>query len=49
MAVPSGWGRVTSATMSGTRFRDLAVRVGAHYLYCHQGDCEHLLVFSDMR
>nr|XP_043632882.1 snRNA-activating protein complex subunit-like [Erigeron canadensis] len=35
--------------MQGTHFCDLNFRVGAGYLYCHQGDCKHVLVIRDMR
>jgi len=36
--------------MAGVCFRDLTVRLGAHYLYQHQGgDCEHILIFTDCR
>ncbi|CAA3029379.1 Hypothetical predicted protein [Olea europaea subsp. europaea] len=35
--------------MQNTRFCDLRFRLGAGYLYCHQGDCKHLIVLRDMR
>ncbi|XP_045216380.2 snRNA-activating protein complex subunit 3-like [Mercenaria mercenaria] len=35
--------------MEDTTFLDLTVKLGAPYLYMHQGDCQHLLVFSDIR
>ncbi|XP_027178415.1 snRNA-activating protein complex subunit-like isoform X1 [Coffea eugenioides] len=35
--------------MQKTRFCDLGFRLGAGYLYCHQGDCKHLIVIRDMR
>lgn len=35
--------------MHGTRFCDLNFRLGAGYLYCHQGDCKHTIVIRDMR
>ncbi|VFQ71638.1 unnamed protein product [Cuscuta campestris] len=35
--------------MKNVRFCDLKFRVGAGYLYCHQGDCKHLMVIRDMR
>ncbi|KAF9592167.1 hypothetical protein IFM89_012661 [Coptis chinensis] len=35
--------------MHKIRFCDLWFRVGAGYLYCHQGDCKHILVIRDMR
>lgn len=37
--------------MARTTFRELGVRVGAGagYSLCHQGSCEHLLAFADVR
>lgn len=35
--------------MQNTRFCDLRFRLGAGYLYCHQGDCKHTIIFRDMR
>ncbi|CBI33274.3 unnamed protein product, partial [Vitis vinifera] len=35
--------------MHKTRFCDLQFRLGAGYLYCHQGDCRHTIVIRDMR
>ncbi|PRQ20626.1 putative snRNA-activating protein complex, subunit 3 [Rosa chinensis] len=35
--------------MHKTKFRDLKFRLGAGYLYCHQGDCRHTIVIRDMR
>ncbi|XP_071768551.1 snRNA-activating protein complex subunit 3 [Centroberyx gerrardi] len=37
------------AKMEDTRFADLKVKVGFPYLYCHQGDCEHLVIITDVR
>jgi hypothetical protein len=42
-------GPLVARGMAETRFADLSVRLGAHYLFCHQGDCEHILVFTDIR
>ncbi|XP_008285616.1 snRNA-activating protein complex subunit 3 [Stegastes partitus] len=39
----------TQAKMEDTRFTDLKVKVGYPYLYCHQGDCEHLIIITDIR
>ncbi|XP_071846004.1 snRNA-activating protein complex subunit 3-like isoform X1 [Apostichopus japonicus] len=36
-------------TMAEVTFNDLQIRLGYPYLYCHQGNCEHLVVFSDIR
>lgn len=38
-----------AADMHKTQFCDLRFRLGAGYLYCHQGDCKHTLVVRDMR
>lgn len=35
--------------MENTKFNKLSVRIGCPYLYVHQGNCEHLVVFSDIR
>ncbi|KAL0903652.1 hypothetical protein M5K25_028045 [Dendrobium thyrsiflorum] len=35
--------------MHKIRFCDLRFRLGAGYLYCHQGNCKHIIVFRDMR
>jgi len=44
-----GLGIFTSKNMEETTFADLNIRLGYPYLLCHQGDCEHILIFSDMR
>nr|GMD53799.1 snRNA-activating protein complex subunit [Ipomoea batatas] len=41
--------RFRAVEMKNMRFCDLRFRVGAGYLYCHQGDCKHLIVIRDMR
>ncbi|XP_027088179.1 snRNA-activating protein complex subunit-like [Coffea arabica] len=41
--------RFKAVHMQKTRFCDLGFRLGAGYLYCHQGDCKHLIVIRDMR
>ncbi|XP_012568105.1 snRNA-activating protein complex subunit isoform X2 [Cicer arietinum] len=41
--------RFSSIEMQKIRFCDLSFRLGAGYLYCHQGDCTHTLVIRDMR
>ncbi|CAL1384881.1 unnamed protein product [Linum trigynum] len=35
--------------MQSLRFCDLRFRLGAPYLYCHQGECKHTVVIRDMR
>lgn len=42
-------GVYTSQKMEDSCFNDLTIRLGAHYLYCHQGNCEHLIVFNNIR
>ncbi|XP_059903545.1 snRNA-activating protein complex subunit 3 [Gadus macrocephalus] len=37
------------AKMEDTKFIDLKIKVGFPYLYCHQGDCEHLVIITDVR
>lgn len=39
----------SQSKMEDTRFADLTVKVGFPYLYCHQGDCEHLVIITDVR
>lgn len=39
----------SQAKMEDTRFVDLKLKVGFPYLYCHQGDCEHLVIITDIR
>lgn len=45
----TGWGRLVAGDMAATRFIDLKPRLGAHYLFAHAGDCEHIMVFTDAR
>lgn len=35
--------------MEETRFRDLSICLWKNYLYCHCGDCQHQIVFTDFR
>ncbi|XP_029913582.1 snRNA-activating protein complex subunit 3 [Myripristis murdjan] len=35
--------------MEDVLLADLEVKVGFPYLYCHQGDCEHLVIITDVR
>ncbi|KAM0947268.1 putative snRNA-activating protein complex, subunit 3 [Dioscorea sansibarensis] len=37
------------ADMQKTHFSDLCFRLGAGYIYCHQGNCKHMIVIRDMR
>ncbi|KAJ8388254.1 hypothetical protein AAFF_G00135150 [Aldrovandia affinis] len=38
-----------TAKMEETTFRDLKIKIGYPYLYCHQGDCEHVVIITDIR
>ncbi|XP_078532037.1 snRNA-activating protein complex subunit 3 [Lissotriton helveticus] len=44
-----GYGRLQSTHMDDHTFNDLNIKVGFPYLYCHQGDCEHLVLITDIR
>ncbi|XP_031557356.1 snRNA-activating protein complex subunit 3-like [Actinia tenebrosa] len=36
-------------SMDESVFGELTIRLGYPYLYCHQGNCEHLIIFTDLR
>jgi len=36
-------------SIRGVKLKDLPIRLGAHYLYFHQGGCFHTIIFSEMR
>ena len=38
-----------TAKMEDTKFLDLNVQLGVPYLYQHQGNCEHIIIFTDIR
>ncbi|KAF2360374.1 snRNA-activating protein complex subunit 3 [Trinorchestia longiramus] len=42
-------GEMKTARMEETRFLDLRLRLGYPCLYLHQGYCEHLITFTDVR
>jgi len=42
-------GHYTTTSMEGVRVSDLTLRLGQPYVFQHQGICEHLVIFSDMR
>ncbi|CAK9295498.1 unnamed protein product [Gordionus sp. m RMFG-2023] len=42
-------GPYLSQTMESTKFDDLEIVLGKPYMYLHQGDCQHLFIFSDLR
>ena len=39
----------TTASLHDMRFVDLTLRLGYPYLYCHCGDCEHVMIFQQVR
>lgn len=39
----------TIGDMVNTRFEDLSLRLGYPYLFCHHGNCEHAIIFTDLR
>ncbi|GLG96754.1 Uncharacterized protein GBIM_03665 [Gryllus bimaculatus] len=40
-------GPLHEGSMAETKFEDLTIRFGYPYVYQHQGNCEHLIIFSD--
>ncbi|XP_045145049.1 snRNA-activating protein complex subunit 3 isoform X3 [Echinops telfairi] len=44
-----GYGKFQAANMEDFTFNDLHIKLGFPYLYCHQGDCEHVVVITDIR
>ncbi|KAG8595492.1 hypothetical protein GDO81_001538 [Engystomops pustulosus] len=44
-----GYGKFQSAKMEDFTFNDLNIKIGFPYLYCHQGDCEHIVTIVDIR
>uniref|UniRef100_A0A452RAK5 snRNA-activating protein complex subunit 3 n=1 Tax=Ursus americanus TaxID=9643 RepID=A0A452RAK5_URSAM len=44
-----GYGKFQTAKMEEFTFNDLCIKLGFPYLYCHQGDCEHVVVITDIR
>ncbi|KAM9207275.1 snRNA-activating protein complex subunit 3 isoform 2-T2 [Dugong dugon] len=44
-----GYGKFQTANMEDFTFSDLSIKLGFPYLYCHQGDCEHVVVITDIR
>ncbi|GAB5579794.1 snRNA-activating protein complex subunit 3 isoform X1 [Prionailurus iriomotensis] len=43
-----GYGKFQTAKMEDFTFNDLYIKLGFPYLYCHQGDCEHVVVITDI-
>ncbi|KAM6230869.1 snRNA-activating protein complex subunit 3 isoform 1-T1 [Porphyrio hochstetteri] len=44
-----GYGNLQSAKMEDYTFNDLSLKIGFPYLYCHQGNCEHIVIITDIR
>ncbi|XP_059826114.1 snRNA-activating protein complex subunit 3 isoform X1 [Hypanus sabinus] len=44
-----GYGKFHTAKMEDYTFNEMCIKVGYPYLYCHQGDCEHLVIITDIR
>ncbi|KAK2954198.1 putative snRNA-activating protein complex subunit 3 [Blattamonas nauphoetae] len=44
-----GLGAFATRPMEQTTFLDLNIKIGQPYLYVHQGNCEHTIVFSEAR
>nr|XP_034996741.1 snRNA-activating protein complex subunit 3 isoform X1 [Zootoca vivipara] len=44
-----GYENLQAAKMEDFTFNDLNIKIGFPYLYCHQGDCEHIVIITDIR
>ncbi|XP_075065970.1 snRNA-activating protein complex subunit 3 isoform X2 [Mixophyes fleayi] len=44
-----GYGKFQMARMEDFTLNDLHIKIGFPYLYCHQGDCEHIVTITDIR
>merc|ERR1712098_59693 len=44
-----GLQRYTQANMSQMQLKDLPIKLGCHYMYRHQGNCDHVIIFNQMR
>ena len=42
-------GETESVNMEDVRFDELYVRFGCPYVFLHLGDCEHLVIFKDIK
>ncbi|CAL4097232.1 unnamed protein product, partial [Meganyctiphanes norvegica] len=42
-------GPMKRADMTRTCFSDLELRLGYPYIFMHQGNCEHIIIFTDVR
>ncbi|NXL34527.1 SNPC3 protein, partial [Glaucidium brasilianum] len=44
-----GYGNLQSVKMEDYTFNDLSLKIGFPYLFCHQGNCEHIIIVTDVR
>ncbi|XP_035166795.1 snRNA-activating protein complex subunit 3 isoform X3 [Oxyura jamaicensis] len=44
-----GYGNLQSVKMEDYTFNDLSLKIGFPYLFCHQGNCEHIVIITDIR
>uniref|UniRef100_A0A8D0DMI8 snRNA-activating protein complex subunit 3 n=1 Tax=Salvator merianae TaxID=96440 RepID=A0A8D0DMI8_SALMN len=44
-----GYTNLQTAKMEDYTFNDLNIKIGFPYLYCHQGDCEHIVIIAGIR
>ncbi|NXU48041.1 SNPC3 protein, partial [Turnix velox] len=44
-----GYGILQSVKMEDYMFNDLSLKIGFPYLFCHQGNCEHIIIITDIR
>ncbi|KAM6034270.1 snRNA-activating protein complex subunit 3 isoform 3-T4 [Chlamydotis macqueenii] len=44
-----GYGNLQSVKMEDYTFNDLSLKIGFPYLFCHQGNCEHIIIVTDIR
>nr|DBA28127.1 TPA: hypothetical protein GDO54_008532 [Pyxicephalus adspersus] len=44
-----GYSNFQIAKMEDYTFNDIKLKIGFPYLYCHQGDCEHIVTITDIR
>ncbi|XP_032061532.1 snRNA-activating protein complex subunit 3 [Aythya fuligula] len=44
-----GYGNLQSVKMEDYTFNDLSLKIGFPYLFCHQGNCEHVVIITDIR
>ncbi|CAH8472164.1 unnamed protein product [Schistosoma rodhaini] len=43
------YGPFTSSSMESVTLEDLVICIGKPYFFVHQGNCEHMIIFSDIR